>query len=761
MSLIFTNSSQDEYDDSGNPIAGFGDPIGLERPYHYKNNLKNTLIIPPNSKVAVQSVEFDRMPLTDIQKEDQLEWWLGEILDTGVAATKKTMGQTVSVPMPIFMEDDYQSPNQDYTRKEMAKFLQTQIRGYLLCPSYYGTAICNQFTTDLQRFNFEVTSLANTEHAAAAAGTGLGLPGTTTNGFQSWVQPTRANVDDPGLTIFEATNDGDNLHRRTATNPLYDGTASGGGADKRMWDVTECSPICRSYPISQTNGNAMFAFNDASAVMNEWDIGFTRGVTYHGDQKEGLWMDKVKRPGFVNGTPYDEQNFPVMDFMVSFRYDPTAIDLPGANKQIRCYQLKMDKNGLKRMEQIEYWQVAGGGFGGSNAPATIVDETNMVVGLGGMSGIPDRIKFTFLGETLKVELTDNTASAFYTICDSSDSTGRDKRGVWKSVDMNSWGLYPRINMSHSGQNTHIYEYDSPMIDNQRNRNNVANVLSYDYPLDPDDWQNVDRSQTESGGYVFSPGSSWWANRYLQAEATENDDGDITGFPTNREVLQRTELIDQKTFNLPHGDANCEDSPWIGLDGDNQNPAYVHSILAQRNNTTMAEANITPARALTLPGTPTPKYGIVPCETSTMALALGLADLNPIQAGEGPNVLGVTSKRDGSGAGSTNYGKWVVQSINDVTILAKTLLVSCHSLTHQSYNFCINAPSKFLYHCPRFTADGRSSGRMFFEPAEKTYVTLNNPNELHIQDLEVKLTDKNGRPAKDLQGSTSVVFHIDQ
>ena len=51
--------------------------------------------------------------------------------------------------------------------------------------------------------------------------------------------------------------------------------------------------------------------------------------------------------------------------------------------------------------------------------------------------------------------------------------------------------------------------------------------------------------------------------------------------------------------------------------------------------------------------------------------------------------------------------------------------------------------------------------MFFEPHEKTYLDLNNPEPLYIQDLEILLTDKNGVPADDLQGSTSVCLHIKQ
>ena len=142
----------------------------------------------------------------------------------------------------------------------------------------------------------------------------------------------------------------------------------------------------------------------------------------------------------------------------------------------------------------------------------------------------------------------------------------------------------------------------------------------------------------------------------------------------------------------------------------------------------------------------------------MGTALGFPS-NARQAGV--MSQGVRSDRAGGNTDSTYFGKWVVSSPSAVAVVSKTLLISCPTLTHQSYNLCINAPSKFLYHCPRVTSSGLSFGRMFFEPSEKTYLDLNNPEPLYIQDLEILLTDKNGVPADDLQGSTSVCLHIKQ
>ena len=54
-----------------------------------------------------------------------------------------------------------------------------------------------------------------------------------------------------------------------------------------------------------------------------------------------------------------------------------------------------------------------------------------------------------------------------------------------------------------------------------------------------------------------------------------------------------------------------------------------------------------------------------------------------------------------------------------------------------------------------------AGEIFFEPSEKTYLDLNNPNELNFNDLEMSIVDKNERWATDLGGSTTIVLHFRQ
>jgi len=767
MSLIFTASSQKEYDENGDALTGGGTEIGLERPSHYTNNLRQTLKIPPMSKVAVQSVEFDRKQVSNITENDKMEWYIGEILAPS-SGTGKTMGECVSTGMPIELKDASGSiDDEDYNRQELATFLQKQLRQYILCPTYFNTAEVAPNTTDRSKFDMTIKSIAKADISAAGGGDGLGVPGTGDIGdsgnataIKSWFDPTEAtDGDDPGTTKFSAlTDDGDNLIRESATTV---------GATNPQWEQTECSPICRSYPVSVTNGEVLFAFNDPTAgagdptASNCWDIGFTRAVTYDADfgTTEGRvgWESRVQRPAHANGS-YDDITFPVMDFMVSYRFDPTQpnADAGTSKKQLRCYQLVSIVGGGEEMKEVQYYQT--GGSGGSNAPTAILDEDDLAAG-GLGTDVVERIRFKFIGECIKVTLENNAGTEVHVLCDSSDATGRDKLGVWKSIDMNQWALYPRINMSLQNQNTHIYKYETDIPAAGRNRasglsgEGVSPVDSWDYPMDGQDHLN-----TADYTDVFTPGHSWWANRYLQKETQfeldpDDPDSDQKPLQENTRVTLKQELISDRRFNKL-----TEDSPWVQLDTGNENPNYISVLMVNKTNIEEGRANLTPTAAVSLGIDPSTIRGIYACDNGTMGELLGFPS-NPRQSGALSS--GTTSDRAGGNTASTYFGKWVFTSPSSVAVVSKTLLISCPTLTHQSYNFCINAPSKFLYHCPRITESGKSFGRMFFEPHEKTYLDLNNPESLYVQDLEILLTDKNGVPADDLQGSTSVCLHIKQ
>jgi hypothetical protein len=80
MSLIITSSAQQDETNQ----------IGIAVPYQYRNNIKNTLSIPPNSEVAVESVKIQRVPMLDYGNNITTTFWFGERLATNASYDDQT-----------------------------------------------------------------------------------------------------------------------------------------------------------------------------------------------------------------------------------------------------------------------------------------------------------------------------------------------------------------------------------------------------------------------------------------------------------------------------------------------------------------------------------------------------------------------------------------------------------------------------------------------------------------------------------------------
>lgn len=82
-----------------------------------------------------------------------------------------------------------------------------------------------------------------------------------------------------------------------------------------------------------------------------------------------------------------------------------------------------------------------------------------------------------------------------------------------------------------------------------------------------------------------------------------------------------------------------------------------------------------------------------------------------------------------------------------------------TLNHKTLNFGTGNPSKILFQVPRFDNSGAETGALFFQNPDKTYIDLNNPTDFTITDLDVHFVRKDETFAKDLTGSSEVMFHI--
>lgn len=100
--------------------------------------------------------------------------------------------------------------------------------------------------------------------------------------------------------------------------------------------------------------------------------------------------------------------------------------------------------------------------------------------------------------------------------------------------------------------------------------------------------------------------------------------------------------------------------------------------------------------------------------------------------------------------------------NSVPELKSTsaLFVRLNNLNIRTYNANKSAFSKIVYSVPKFsTGTDKNIGSLFFEAPEKTYVALNNPDELIMNTFNIDLVNEDETLATDLTGKSVCILHI--
>ena len=82
-----------------------------------------------------------------------------------------------------------------------------------------------------------------------------------------------------------------------------------------------------------------------------------------------------------------------------------------------------------------------------------------------------------------------------------------------------------------------------------------------------------------------------------------------------------------------------------------------------------------------------------------------------------------------------------------------------TLNHKTFNFGTGNPSKILFQVPRFDNSGAETGALFFQNQDKSFIDLNNPTDVMLTDLDVQFVRKDEKFARDLTGSSEVVFYV--
>ncbi len=100
------------------------------------------------------------------------------------------------------------------------------------------------------------------------------------------------------------------------------------------------------------------------------------------------------------------------------------------------------------------------------------------------------------------------------------------------------------------------------------------------------------------------------------------------------------------------------------------------------------------------------------------------------------------------------------SVKDPGFLPRgSMFVRLKNQALTSYNGNRRGISNIIYSCPRFDSLGNSAGLLFYEPAERVYVKLNNATRQMLNSLEIDIVDVNEKVIDSLVGNTLVVLHV--
>jgi len=115
MSLLITSSSQ----------PGNTNNIGIAKPYQFRNNLRNPLIIKKNSEIAVESVKIEKQDVIDYENPVKTNFWFGERL-VG-SATNASYLESISYHIPTENEINEGLAPTDFAEEFAGKNIKTRI----------------------------------------------------------------------------------------------------------------------------------------------------------------------------------------------------------------------------------------------------------------------------------------------------------------------------------------------------------------------------------------------------------------------------------------------------------------------------------------------------------------------------------------------------------------------------------------------------------------------------------------------------------
>jgi len=643
MSLIITSSAQ--HDETNQ--------VGISIPYQYRNNIKNPLLIPPNSEVAVESVKIQRVPMLDYANNITTNFWFGERLATNASYEDQT-----SYFIPARNEILGSKSPQDFA-EEFKKVLQ---EAYSFHPEINSVNIDVNISTDtnglFSGFQFQIPQVA-------AAATSVVPPSAT---LLQEISQVSASYDG---TSIEANGDdcfAQLLPQGTQGGPLsfFSGSLTYGGL---AVDDNVIVGISRPYCKDPSDGAIQgWDGRDMRESGPGTDHPFSLAITGEGLGQYGeIYMDYCV---YNNGT------------------------------DIRIYNYTGDVDGLGRMSEVVYYAK-----NDSASQTTNTANSSFATGSPLASAAMGDVQFLVENEKVKISVSGETLVAVNTF-----NSASFKSQVPMPTSISNWKMYPTVYFAQNGDTVDIDNYDC----------RTSSTIHNNFP------ENSWITRTKIGTFLDGRSST-------QTQEDMIATGSVPIPPFNNATDWDMDIYTRDILKAMTSDGTAIPDKTI------------RSYEGVQNN---------------LMGTSTNRY------ENIMIMGKNSRYIERRSEQWQPNstmVLGFSPFSINADSGMTHSGGYHGASFTSVTKPSlssqQSTFIRVPTLTHETYNFATGNPSKILFQIPRFDNSGAETGALYFQNNDKSFIDLKNAAPLRITDLDVHLVRKDERFAKDLTGSTEVVFVV--
>jgi len=419
MSLIITSSSQGV--DETNQI-------GIAQPQQYKNHMKNSLMIPANSEIAVQSVKINRNPMIDAGANLVGNFWFGERLAKG------GLDKSVSYFIPTENKIGTSLAPHDFADQ----YLNTLKEAYSFHPEINSVGITMSVSTSVggvfTGFDFNIPQIGAYPSAATIPATVL---------VNSLGQDARDAVQ-AGLTD-QITFDGTTLTCDSeSTRGVYGQLLPQGG---------------EGGPISLHNGSLIYS---GLATNQKFTIGLARPMVFDESQEFQLPTEVFKG---ADGLGIGEASSDYFDYAAQVGDDgklrlyhsvPAVVSSADRQRTLDAggaFNIEAGSGWPEHLEmkEIIYYQKANGSFTANNGDNSSWAAAAAPVNWATQSG---DICFKGFGENMTISCCGTVLASRVTV----NASTKDQ--VPKPIGQTAWKMYPTVTLWNDNDTIKITDYRS-------------------------------------------------------------------------------------------------------------------------------------------------------------------------------------------------------------------------------------------------------------------------------------------------------------